>query len=87
VTKDPKKMGITYLHEMEYVWVGKTNYGRKVSEYIPCIPLHPNCRHRYHKLSRFYEVGADGRPKLRDVKDLIQEERRRRGLGDDPNLK
>jgi hypothetical protein len=87
VTFDPKKMGNTFKQEMEYVWVGKTNYNRKVSEYIPCIPLHPNCRHRYHKLSRFYEVGADGRPKLRDVKDLIQEERKRRGLGEDPNLK
>lgn len=76
---------LNYTTEEKYVWAGKTNYGRKVASWIPCIPLHPNCRHRYHKISRFYAM-VDGKPKLRDVKDLIQEERARRGLPPDPNL-
>lgn len=29
------------------VWPGKSNYGRKVKDYVPCVPLHPNCRHMY----------------------------------------
>ena len=76
----------TYEHEMNYVWAGKSNYGRKVSAWIPCIPLHPNCRHRYHRLSRFYKI-VDGQPVLKTTAELIQEERARRGLPPDPNLK
>lgn len=86
VTTDPAKMGHNYQQEMNYVWVGKTNYGRTVSTWVPCIPLHPNCRHRFHKVSRFYNVGDDGKPALKPVHQLIQEERLRRGLGLDPNL-
>lgn len=29
----------------QYVWVGKSNIGRKEADWIPCIPLHPRCRH------------------------------------------
>lgn len=86
VTTDPNLMGHTYQQEMQYVWVGKTNYGRTTSTWIPCIPLHPNCRHRYHKISRFYKVGEDGKPVMKATKELIQEERARRGLPPDPNL-
>ena len=28
-----------------YLWPGKSNIGRKPKDYIPCLPLHPNCRH------------------------------------------
>lgn len=36
---------ITPEHEQNYLWVGKTNYGRTSKNYVPCIPLHPRCRH------------------------------------------
>ncbi|MFX4303000.1 hypothetical protein ACOJUR_12210 [Alicyclobacillus tolerans] len=29
----------------QYMWVGKSNVGRKQKDWIPCVPLHPNCRH------------------------------------------
>lgn len=86
VTHEPKLQGNNYDQEMKYVWVGKTNYGRTVATYIPCIPLHPHCRHRFHKVSRFFKPGEDGRPVLKDIKQLINEERIRRGLGPDPKL-
>jgi hypothetical protein len=86
VTHDPAKMGNTYSQEMQNVWVGKSNFGRTTATYIPCIPLHPNCRHRYHKLSRFYKV-VDGKPVLKTSAELIQEERAKRGLPPDENLK
>lgn len=86
VTHKAELMGTNYSDEMNYVWVGKTNYGRRVATYIPCIPLHPNCRHMWHKLSRFYSM-VDGKPTLRSLKDLINEERIRRGIGIDENLK
>lgn len=86
VTHDPSKMGATHSDEMSYVWPGKSNFGRNVSTYIPCIPLHPNCRHRYHKLSRFYKV-VNGVPTLKTSGELINEERMARGLPPDPNLK
>lgn len=86
VTSNPMLMGTTYTQEMEYVWVGKTNFGRTVATWIPCIPLHPNCRHRFQKMSRFYKVNEAGKPILRDVKELIQEERARRGMAPDPKL-
>lgn len=74
-------------NELTEVWPGKSNYGRKVKDWIPCIPLHPNCRHRFHKFSRFYKVDENGKPKLKTTAELIQEERLRRGMGLDPNLK
>lgn len=86
VTHDPAKMGNDYNQEMHNVWVGKSNFGRNTSTYIPCIPLHPHCRHRYHKLSRFYKV-VDGKPVLKTSAELIQEERARRGMPPDENLK
>ena len=77
----------TYSHEMNMVWAGKSNYRRKVSEYIPAIPMHPNCRCRWHKISRFYKVPeGGGRPVLKETWELIQEERLRRGMGLDPSL-
>ncbi len=33
----------------QYVWVGKSNVGRKSKDWISCVPLHPNCRHVYVK--------------------------------------
>lgn len=72
---------------MKYIWVGKSNYGRKTKEWIPCVPLHPNCRHALHSISRFYKVNANGKPILKTTVELIQEERLKRGLGLDPNLK
>lgn len=86
VTHDPRFMGRGYQDEMNYVWVGKSNFGRKPSSWIPCIPLHPNCRHRFHKISRFYKI-VDGKPTLKTTTELIQEERARRGMPPDPNLK
>lgn len=76
----------TYTTDMKEVWVGKTNYGRRVSEYRACIPQHPNCRCRYHRISRFYNVGNDGKLKLKSTAELINEERAKRGLPPDPNL-
>lgn len=68
------------------VWAGKTNYGRKVAEYVPCAPLHPNCRCRWHRLSRFYKLDDNGKHVLKTTAELINEERVRRGMAPDPNL-
>lgn len=86
VTHDPKLMGHDHDQEMHYVWVGKTNWGRTVATYVPCVPLHPQCRHRFHKISRFYKLGEDGQLILKTTKELIQEERIRRGMPPDPKL-
>jgi hypothetical protein len=86
VTSDPKLMGNDHAQEMQYVWVGKSNFGRTLASWLPCIPLHPNCRHRYQKVSRFYNTDAVGKPTLKPVNQLIQEERARRGLQPDPRL-
>jgi hypothetical protein len=77
----------TYEHEMKYVWAGKSNYGRRVATYQPAIPMHPNCRCRWHRVSKFYSVDDKGAFKLKTTAQLIQEERARRGLPPDPNLK
>lgn len=29
----------------QYLWPGKSNIGRKREDWVPCLPLHPNCRH------------------------------------------
>jgi hypothetical protein len=77
----------TYSTDMKHVWAGKSNYGRRVSEYVPAIPMHPNCRCRWHRVSRFYKVPeGGGKPKLKESWELIQEERLKRGMGLDPNL-
>ena len=77
----------THDFEMNYLWPGKTNYGRRVATWIPCIPLHPNCRHRAVTLSRFYRLDPkDNVPKLKSSIELIQEERLRRGLPPDPDI-
>lgn len=76
----------TYTHEMNFVWSGKSNYGRRVAEYIPCTPMHPHCRCRYHRISRFYKMSDEGKAVLKSTAELIQEERARRGLPPDPNL-
>jgi hypothetical protein len=76
---------LTYDTEMNYLWAGKTNFGRKPSTWIPCLPLHPNCRHRATSLSRFYKMDK-GKPRLKSSIELIQEERARRGLPPDPNI-
>lgn len=72
--------------EKNYVWVGKSNYGRSTAASIPCVPMHPNCRCRWHRLSRFYKLGKNGTLELKSTAELIQEERARRGLPPDPNL-
>jgi hypothetical protein len=76
-----------YEHDMKKVWAGKSNYGRRLAEYVPCIPLHPNCRCRWHRVSRFYKMGEDGKLVLKTTAELINEERAKRGLPPDPNLK
>ena len=81
VTSDPG------ADPLKYIWVGKSNYGRLTKEWIPCVPLHPCCRHRLHAFSRFYKTNAEGKPVLKTTVELIQEERVRRGMGIDPNLK
>lgn len=75
----------TYDTDMKQVWAGKTNYGRRVATYRPCIPMHPLCRCRWHRISRFYKM-TDGKPTLKTTAELIQEERIRRGMPPDPNL-
>lgn len=76
---------LTYDNEMNYIWPGKSNYGRKLATWIPCVPLHPNCRHRLTPLSRFYSM-KQGKPRLKTSIELIQEERARRGMLPDPNI-
>ncbi len=83
VHEEPKT--VDHKTEMNVVWPGKTNQGRKVAAWIPCIPLHPNCRHRYQHISKFYKVD-NGKPKLKTAIELIQEERARRGLPPDPHI-
>lgn len=70
----------TYDTDMKYVWPGKTNYGRKVAEYRACIPVHVQCRCRFHRLSDFYKMGKDGKLELKTSEELINEEREKRGL-------
>lgn len=82
--KVPKKEN--YKTDMDLVWVGKSNYGRRVPEYRAAVPLHPNCRCRYHVISRFYKVGDNGKLVLKSTAELIQEEREKRGMAPDPNL-
>lgn len=77
----------TYHGDMNQVWVGKSNYGRKIAEYRPAIPMHPNCRCSYHRVSRFYKLGNSGKLELKSTAELINEERAKRGLPPDPNLK
>ncbi len=36
----------------KYIWPGKSNIGRKVTEWWPCCPLHPHCRHRWIRIKR-----------------------------------
>lgn len=76
----------TFEGDMKQVWAGKSNYGRKVAEYRPAIPMHPNCRCRWHRISRFYKVGDNGKLELKSTAELIQEEREKRGLVRDPKL-
>ncbi len=33
------------------VWSGKSNVGRKKEDWVPCVSLHPSCRHRYKFVS------------------------------------
>jgi hypothetical protein len=83
VTHDPEKMSSNYGNT--YIWPGKSNYGRKIREWWPCIPLHPNCRHRWHRISRFYKM-INGQLVLKSTKELINEERVKRGLPPDHTL-
>lgn len=63
---------LTHDMEMHYVWVGKSNYGRRVSEYIPCAPLHPYCRHTYKRIGLFYKI-VDGKVVRKTREELRQE--------------
>jgi hypothetical protein len=55
----------------KYVWIGKSNFGRKVAQYVACVPLHPSCRCRWQRMSAFYEM-KDGKMTLRSVDDLYE---------------
>jgi hypothetical protein len=76
----------SYTTDTKEVWVGKTNYGNRVAEYVAAIPLHPHCRCRWHRISRFYKMGKDGKLVLKDTAELINEERVKRGLAPDKSL-
>jgi len=76
----------TYKSDMKQVWVGKSNYGRRVAEYRPAIPMHPNCRCRWHRISKFYKLGDSGKLELKSTAELINEERAKRGLPPDTTL-
>lgn len=76
----------SYATDMKFIWAGKTNVGRRLSEWRACIPVHPNCRCRWHRISRFYNVDKDGTFKRKTTAELIAEERARRGLAPDPNI-
>lgn len=71
VLPEPPKE-LNYDIEMHYVWPGKSNYGRRVSEYVPCVPLHPYCRHRWQRLGLFYKV-VDGKVVRKTREELRQE--------------
>jgi hypothetical protein len=75
----------TYEHEEKYVWAGKSNFGRRVASYVACVPMHPNCRCRWHRLSRFYKM-EEGKHTMKETWEMIQEERLARGMGLDPKL-
>lgn len=75
----------TYDTDMNYVWAGKSNFGRRTAEWRPCLPLHPCCRHRAVRLSRFYKI-QDGKTVLKTTAELINEERAKRGMAPDPNM-
>lgn len=76
----------SFSTDTKEVWVGKTNYGNRVVEYVAAIPLHPHCRCRWHRISRFYKMGKDGKLVLKDTAELINEERAKRGLAPDKSL-
>jgi hypothetical protein len=61
------------------VWVGKTNVGRKKAAWLPTIPLHPNCRHKWQLLSDFQSLDQDGNIYIRPLEELI-EEYKKKGL-------
>lgn len=84
-TKNPP-MNDTFEGDIKTVWVGKTNYGRRVAEYVAAIPLHPHCRCRWHRISRFYKMGKNGKLVLKDTAELINEERAKRGLAPDKSI-
>lgn len=85
VTHNPPEKD-TYHGDMKQIWAGKSNYGRRVAEYRPAIPMHPHCRCRWHRISRFYKLGDEGALELKSTAELIQEERAKRGLEPDPSL-
>jgi hypothetical protein len=80
----PKKE--TYRTDTELVWVGKSNYKRKVAELRGAIPVHPNCRCRWHVVSRFYKVNEQGKLELKSTAELINEERAKKGLPPDETI-
>ena len=56
------------------VWVGKSNFGRKAKEYIPCVPLHPSCRGRYTKFNhKFFRMGDNGKLVLKSKEEILAE--------------
>lgn len=61
------------------VWIGKTNVGNKVKDYVPAIPLHPHCRCRWVKVSQFQSVDEQGKLRIKPLEELI-EEYKQRGL-------
>jgi hypothetical protein len=56
------------------VWIGKTNYGRRKKDWIPCIPAHPNCRCRWQWFNpKFMKVTPDGRIDLKTPEEILME--------------
>lgn len=48
--------------------------------------MHPNCRCRWHRISRFYKLGNNGKLERKSTVELINEERAKRGLAPDKEL-
>lgn len=80
----PKKE--TFDTDTNWIWLGKSNYGRKVAELRAALPMHPHCRCRWHVLSRFYKVGDNGKLVLKSTAELINEERAKLGLEPDTRI-
>jgi hypothetical protein len=56
------------------VWVGKTNYGRRKKDWVPCIPGHPNCRCRWQVFDpKFMKVTPEGRIDLKTPEEILTE--------------
>jgi predicted glycoside hydrolase/deacetylase ChbG (UPF0249 family) len=61
---------------MTTVWVGKNNVGKKVADWRPAAPLHPNARCRYTRFNdTFYKMDESGKLVLRTAEEILQRDR------------